>query len=185
MIALALAVVLSQSDVYTWTDANGVVHYTDGASGVPDNAQKTDPEGSVTVLSREPKNLAEPLPDKPAPKPAAAAATPPPATQQPAAHAAVSPSPGGFTHTTEYPGLEGLDVYYRHDPYPYPYGYAPPQGWIPPPGWTPPPGWAPQPQMQPPQQKAKQEPELIVNTPAPKAPAPKGKSVKAGPANGR
>lgn len=171
MIALALAVVLSQSDVYTWTDADGVVHYTDGASGVPDNAQKTEPDGPVTVLAREPKNLAEPLPEKPAPRPAAAPA-PQPSRQQ-AAQPAVPPSRGGFTHTTNYPGLEGMDVYYRHDPWPAygpygAYGYGRPQGWAP--------------AVQPPAPKANKEPELIVNTPAPKAPQPKAQGTKAAPA---
>ena len=175
MIALALAVVLSQSDVYTWVDDDGVTHFTDGATGLPEKAEKADLSGAVTVIAREPKNLPDP---KPAPAPAPRPAAPPPA---PAATGSAAPSEyaPGFQHTTDYPGLQGLDVYYVNTPTPY-YGRYPYSGGYPAYGNYPAtghrPGWG-QPGLQaPPPPK---EPELVVNpTPAPK-PSKKQEPIKA------
>lgn len=162
MFALALAVVLSQNDVYTWTDADGVVHYTDGASGVPKDAEKTALSGAVTVLSREPQNLAKPLPERPQPAPSAVVVAATSASAS-APQAPVAAPPGSFTHTTSYPGLEGLDVYYRHDPWPLyaPYGFVPPHGCTP---------------------NTEREPGAPVKPPAPPAPKPKHPGAQARPA---
>ena len=171
MLALALAsvVVLSQSDVYTWVDEDGVTHYTDGATGVPENAEKSDLPGAVTVIPREPGNLAKPLPP---PAPAASAPAPSAASASSSASKEVlphapatasslppqgSPAPG-FAHTNQYPGLEGLDVYYRNDPWPLyaPYGCGYRQG------------YAPRVRQQ--QQPAQPAPEPVTPPPAPKPP---------------
>lgn len=173
-LALASAVVLSQSDVYTWVDEDGVTHYTDGATGVPENAEKSDLPGAVTVIPREPGNLAKPHP-QPAPAAAAAPAPAPKESPQPApATGSALPPPSspapGFAHTNQYPGLEGLDVYYRHDPWPMypPYGYRNGPG-----------------QRVRPQQQAQPAPEPEPQAPASK-PAKKPRPMtKGGPVNAR
>jgi len=114
MLSLAAALVLSQA-VYTWTDEEGVVHYSDGASGLPEGAEKTE-GGSLSVIPRDKQATLKPA--EPAPRPSL-----PPSVEPAAAPAAPAPAPPssdrpGFTHTTQWPGLEGLDVYYAHQPPP-------------------------------------------------------------------
>lgn len=115
MLALAAAVVLSQV-VYSWVDEQGVTHYTDGASGLPEQAEKTELP-KVSVVPSAPENLPKPEPLPPPKAAAAAAAVAGAPTPVPQAHTVHNPLPD-FEYVENPPGMEGTGLYTRFDPWP-------------------------------------------------------------------
>ena len=77
---------LASTQVYSWTDANGVKHFTDSPPPPSVNAQKLKVRGSVTTEDQTPETPAEPAGD------AAKPTGPTPAAVQPIARS-LSDSP--------------------------------------------------------------------------------------------
>jgi hypothetical protein len=120
MLAFAAAVVLSQA-VYSWVDEQGVTHYTDGASGVPETAEKTELE-PVTVIPAAPENLVKPEPKIPGSTAAEIPGSKPVERPAPVVHAQPTHTEHNilpqFTYVKDWPEHEGTGLYYRWDPAP-------------------------------------------------------------------